>query len=552
MSAKEYTVTHLDPTRTEAWQELKQLKLLIAQTRLQDHFHNNPNRAAEFTLHAAGLTVDLSKNHLDQSILKGFERLADEMQLPAAINALRDGKEINFTERRAAQHTKLRDLDVNGMPKDPDVASTFQQVCGTADKIRSGGWQGHTGKTITDIVNIGIGGSDLGPRTVCNALQIYQTTDIQCHFVSNCDPSDLYQTLDKLNPESTLFIVSSKSFTTQETLTNAEAARDWLLLQLSDKAAIKSHFLAVTSRPEKASSFGISEKNIFPMWDWVGGRFSLWSAIGLPIAIQLGSKGFTELLRGAQAMDEHYTSAPVTQNIPILMGLLDVWHVNFWGAESIACMPYDHYLQLLPDFLQQLIMESNGKSIDRAGNPINYSTCPAIWGGIGSNGQHSFHQLLHQGTHFIPCDFILPLASHNPIGNQHATLVANGLSQSLALMRGKTLREAQDELQQQGLSSEEIERLAPHKVIPGNQPSTLIMYPKTTPATLGALLALYEHRVYTASVIWNINAFDQWGVELGKSLSNELQPLLTGENDQPATLDGSTQAAIDRFRQCNA
>jgi len=538
----------LNPTQTAAWQKLKQLKQLATQTDLKSRFAQDSSRAQKFTFQAADLTVDLSKNFIDQQILSGLEALAQAMNLEASIKDLFSGKEVNQTEARPALHSKLRDLDSTGIPKDPEVANVFKRLCHSADVIGSQHWKGHTGAKIKDVVNIGIGGSDLGPRMVCSALKPFHQGKVNCHFISNCDPSDVFQTLAPLAPETTLFIISSKSFTTHETLNNAIAARDWLLESLKDEKAIANHFLAVTSKPEKAVNFGISENNIFPMWDWVGGRFSLWSAIGLPIAIYVGSKAFIELLVGAQKMDCHFSTTSILNNVPALMGLLDVWYVNFWGAASIACMPYDHYLQLFPNFLQQLIMESNGKSIDRLGTPIHYATCPAIWGGIGSNGQHSFHQLLHQGTHLIPCDFILPLSSHNPIGDQHASLIANGLSQSLALMKGKTLPEAKAELRLQGFSNESIELLAPHKVIPGNRPSSIIMYNKTSPGTLGALIALYEHRVYTASVLWNINPFDQWGVELGKTLSNQLQPLLTDDLPANNELDSSTKAAIKLFR----
>lgn len=539
---------NLNPTQTAAWQHLKQLRQHATQTDLKSRFAEDSSRAQKFTFRAAGLTVDLSKNFIDREILSGLEALSQAMGLEASITDLFAGREINRTEARPALHTKLRDLDSSNTPKDPKVASVFQRLCHTADVIGSQQWKGHTGATILDVVNIGIGGSDLGPRMACSALEPFRQGNVNCHFISNCDPSDIAQTLELLNPETTLFIVSSKSFTTYETLTNAITARDWLLKSLKNEKAIANHFLAVTAKPEKAVDFGIDEDNIFPMWDWVGGRFSLWSAIGLPIAVYIGSKAFADLLAGAQEMDQHFLNTPVSSNIPALMGLLDLWYVNFWDAASIACLPYDHHLQLFPSFLQQLIMESNGKSTDNSGAPIHYATCPAIWGGVGSNGQHSFHQLLHQGTHLIPCDFILPLSSHNPIADQHTSLVANGLSQSLALMKGKTLPEAKAELRLQGFPNETIEALAPHKVIPGNRPSSLIMYNKTSPDTLGALIALYEHRVYTASVIWNINAFDQWGVELGKTLSNQLQPLLTNDLPDNNKLDSSTAAAIKLFR----
>ena len=538
----------LNPTKTAAWRELEQLKQLAAQTDLKSRFAEDPSRAQKFTFQAAELTVDLSKNFIDEQILSGLEALAQTMNLETSIKDVFSGKAVNHTEKRPALHSKLRDLDSSNCPKDPEVAEVFKRICRSADKIGTKNWEGYTGEKIQDVVNIGIGGSDLGPRMVCNALEPFSQGKINCHFISNCDPSDIIQTLKPLTPETTLFIISSKSFTTHETLANAMVARDWLLTSLKDEDAVAYQFLAVTGKPEKAINFGINENNIFPMWDWVGGRFSLWSAIGLPIAISVGSKAFVKLLSGAQKMDKHFLETPIANNIPALMGLLDIWYVNFWGAASIACLPYDHYLQLLPSFLQQLIMESNGKCVDSSGTPIHYATCPAIWGGVGSNGQHSFHQLLHQGTHLIPCDFILPLSSHNPIADQHTSLVANGLSQSLALMKGKSLPEAKAELGLQGLPNEIIESLAPHKVIPGNRPSSLIMYDKTSPATLGALIALYEHRVYVASVLWNINAFDQWGVELGKTLSNQLQPLLTDDLLTNNELDSSTNAAIKLFR----
>ena len=526
----------INPTSSQAWQRLLQLKEQAEQTSINQRFTQNPLRATQLCLENSGLTVDLSRNILTEEIIDALVSLADDCDLKAAIEGLITGKNINNTENRAAHHTRLRAAD----PADTEVNLVLDHIDQLVEQIHSGTWRGFSGERITDIVNIGIGGSDLGPRLVTEALTPYQTAAVNLHFVSNMDPSDLQHCLRPLQPATTLFIVASKTFTTMETLTNASAAREWLAQSAGADTSLEQHFIAITAKPDRAIEFGMTANHILPMWDWVGGRYSLWSAIGLPIALAVGSARFRELLAGAASMDQHFASSDLKANIPVLMGLLDVWYVNFWQAASIAILPYHHNLGKLPAYLQQLAMESNGKQVDRDGKRISYHTCPVFWGSAGTVGQHSFHQLLHQGTFFIPIDFILPLQSHTPVGDQQAQLVANCLSQSIALSEGKRYP---DDAHTDGA--------APYKDVPGNRPSSLITMDILTPYTLGALLALYEHRVFTASVIWNINAFDQWGVELGKQIGTRLATTLDGG----AALDGydsGIQNTIKRYQSLQA
>ncbi|MBU2322989.1 MAG: glucose-6-phosphate isomerase, partial [Gammaproteobacteria bacterium] len=451
-----------------------------------------------------------------------------------------------------ALHTALRRpfgdrLLVNGENVMPDVHRVLNQMTELVGRIHDGLWRGYTEKPITDVVNIGIGGSFLGPQLVSEALLPFAQRGVRCHYLANIDGSEFHELSAKLHAETTLFIVSSKSFNTLETLKNAQAARQWYLAQGGTEAQLYRHFIAVSSNLEAAVAFGIHEENVFPMWDWVGGRYSLWSAIGLPIALAIGMSNFKELLSGAYSMDQHFRSAPFEENMPVLMALLGIWYGNFWGAQSQAILPYDHYLRNITKHLQQLDMESNGKSVLQDGTPVHCATGPVIWGGVGCNGQHAYHQLLHQGTQLIPADFIVPVVSYNPVSDHHQWLYANCLSQSQALMLGKTLEEACAELRSKGMAEDEVQRLAPHKVIPGNRPSNTLVLERISPRRLGALVALYEHKVFAQSAIWGINAFDQWGVELGKELGKGVYSRMVGSEESGAE-DGSTQGLIDYFR----
>jgi glucose-6-phosphate isomerase len=504
------------------------------------------------SIDAAGLRLDYSKNFIDNDLHESLLTLSEQAGLAAAINALLDGGIVNNTEKRPALHTALRS------PKPviaaDAIAKALAQMEELVNKIHSGEWRGYSNETITDVVNIGIGGSDLGPQMATHTLTPFHTGHVKLHFVSNVDPSCLQDLLKTLNPARTLFIVASKSFTTLETLENAKAAREWMQQfapgNAGENNATAHHFVAVSSAVNKAQAFGIAAENILPMWDWVGGRYSLWSAIGLPIALAIGMEQFNALRAGAFAMDEHFCNAPHAQNMPVTLGLLGFWYRAFWNASSHVILPYDHYLRYFPDYMQQLDMESNGKCVTRNGDNLTYGSGPVIWGSVGTNGQHSFHQLLHQGTHFIPADFILTLQSqHKTCKEQHKHLLANGLAQSQALMCGKSRETVEAELLAQGMSENEIAFLAPHKIIPGNRPSNLITIDELTPATLGALIALYEHKVYVQSVLWDINPFDQWGVELGKQLSGPIFSALSGEE---TALDASTAATVARYNAKNS
>ncbi len=531
------------------WQQLVQHHNTFKRISLKQLFLDQPARFQAYHVEAAGLLLDYSKNHVTQETLSLLCELAETAQLEQRIQALFSGDKINHTENRAVLHTALRAehtaLSIDEQPIDQLIETQLQKMQDLVAAVHNGTWQGFTHKTITDVVNIGIGGSDLGPRMVCRALEPYQQSAVRCHFVSNVDGADLATTLACLDPETTLFIVASKSFTTQETLMNAESARDWLLTKFGVRDAVKHHFVAISSQPKRAQAFGIAEHNIFEMWDWVGGRYSLWSTIGLPIALATGMENFRALLAGAQAMDQHFRTQPFAHNMPVLLGLLGIWYHNFWQTATHAVIPYDQSLEHLPSYLQQLDMESNGKTVNRAGQAVDYQTGPIIWGSVGTNGQHAFHQLLHQGTQMIPVDFILPRKSHYPLGQHQAALYANCLAQSQALMLGKDEITAQAEFEAQGYAADEAKELAPHKVIPGNKPSNMLLMDQLTPQTLGALIALHEHKVFVQSVVWDINAFDQWGVELGKQLGKPILDALL--NDASETQDASTAALIRYF-----
>lgn len=547
----DFAMKNKAPTRalSHGWNQLREHYESIKTCHLNTFFDDNPNRASDLSLEAGPLFLDFSKNRINNETLTLLSQLAEKAGLQEAIEAMFSGETINTTEDRAVLHTALR---AHCGKKDHPLSDTVQSVLlkmrNFVDAIHTGTWLGFTDKPITDIVNIGVGGSDLGPSMATLALTPYHTGKINSHFVSNIDGTDLSEKLRSLNAESTLFIVASKSFTTLETRSNADSAKQWMLQAGCSEALVQRHFVAVSSKIEKCKAFGIDAENVFPMWDWVGGRFSLWSAIGLPIALAIGMDHFEAMLEGAQAMDAHFTSAPLHQNMPVILGMLSIWYGNFFDVQSEAVIVYDQSLKRFPQYLQQLEMESLGKTVRKDGQPVQCRTGLAVWGGTGCNTQHSFHQLLHQGNILVPADFIIPLNSHNPIAHQHEHLFANCISQCKALMNGKTLAEAKAELLGQGLDLEETSALAPHKVIEGNKPSNLITFEELSPFTLGSLVALYEHKVFTQSVVWGINAFDQWGVELGKTLSKDIYQLLV-QNKRKLDYDASTNAMINRFRE---
>lgn len=542
----------VDVTQLPTWRELLQHRQAMQCFSMRDAFATDPQRFERFSMATCGLLLDYSKNLIDETTHRLLVKLAREAGLQDAIDALFDGALVNASESRPALHTALRrpigeSVEVDGVDVMPLIHRVLGQMTDLVGRIHSNLWRGYSEKPITDVVNIGIGGSFLGPQLVSEALLPFTQNGVRCHYLANIDGSEFHELAAKLNAETTLFIVSSKSFGTLETLKNAQAARNWYLARGGTEELLYRHFIAVTSNKEAAVAFGIREENIFPMWDWVGGRYSLWSAIGLPIALAIGMSNFKELLSGAYGMDVHFRTAQFEENMPVLLALLGVWYGNFWGAQSHAILPYDHYLRNITKHLQQLDMESNGKRVRQDGSPVTSSTGPVIWGGVGCNGQHAYHQLLHQGTELIPADFIVPVVSYNPVADHHQWLYANCLSQSQALMLGKCRKEAEAELRAKGLDEVEVQRLAPHKVIPGNRPSSTLALERVSPRRLGALVAMYEHKVFVQSVLWGINAFDQWGVELGKELGKGVYQRLTGW-DQPPAEDASTQGLIDFFR----
>ncbi|MSQ60348.1 MAG: glucose-6-phosphate isomerase [Betaproteobacteria bacterium] len=513
--------------QSSAWQALGAHRKTLGNTHLRDLFAQDPGRFGKFSLEAGDLFLDYSKNLIVAGTLASLIELARASQLEERIGAMLAGERINTTEERAVLHVALRNRSNRPMAADgkdvmPAVNAVLARMRGFSEGVRSGTIRGSTGEIITDVVNIGIGGSDLGPLMVTEALEPYRHERLRVHFVSNIDGAHLGAKLKSLNARTTLFIIASKTFTTQETLTNAASARAWLVAALGNEGAVSEHFSAVSTNLSATKAFGIRDDNVFAFWDWVGGRYSLWSAIGLPIAIAAGMDRFEELLSGAHTMDRHFASAPLEHNMPVILGLLGIWYIDFWDRRTHAVLPYDQSLHRFPAYLQQLDMESNGKSVGRDGRSVEYQTGPVVWGEPGTNGQHAFYQQLHQGTHWTPADFILPLQSHYPMGRHHDMLIANCLAQTQALMQGKTADEVRTELIAQGYRGESLERLVPHKVFPGNRPSNTILLPKLTPASLGALIALYEHKVFVQGTIWGVNSFDQWGVELGKQLANKL------------------------------
>jgi len=540
-------------TTLPAWKALQEHYEEVAHVHMRDLFASDPERFEKFSLRLDDILFDYSKNRITEKTIDLLVELARQGALAEMIEAMFSGEKINTTEGRAVLHVALRNRSnrpilVDGEDVMPEVNRVLEKMRLFSDSVRSGALQGYTGKGITDVVNIGIGGSDLGPQMVTAALAHYSHSKICSHFVSNIDGTHLAETLKRVNPQTTLFIIASKTFTTQETMTNATSAREWFLAEARDAGAIAKHFVAVSTNTTEVSKFGIDIRNMFEFWDWVGGRYSLWSAIGLPIVLSIGMDRFEELLSGAHKVDEHFRTTPFEKNIPVIMGLLGIWYNNFFGAETHAILPYDQYMYRFPAYFQQGDMESNGKGVTKGGEKVNYSTGPIIWGEPGTNGQHAFYQLIHQGTKLIPCDFLAPALSHNPMGKHHSILMANFLAQTEALMKGKTEEAVRAELAASGLSSHELDRLVPSKTFEGNRPTNSILFKKLTAETLGSLIALYEHKIFTQGVIWKINSFDQMGVELGKQLAKVIEPELEGDGSI-SSHDSSTNGLINYFKR---
>jgi glucose-6-phosphate isomerase len=542
----------IDPTKTQAVETLDEHYEQIKGTHLKKMFAHDPDRFKRLSVQFEDILLDYSKNRITDKTMHLLMDLARECKLEEAIAAMFGGEKINFTEGRSVLHVALRNrsnshVTVGGEDVMPEINRVLAQMKTFSDALINGEWKGYTGKAIDTIVNIGIGGSDLGPVMVTEALKPYKKPHIETHFVSNVDGSHIAETLKKVNPETTLFMIASKTFTTQETMTNAHSARDWFLEQAKDEAHIKKHFVAISTNAEGVSAFGIDTRNMFEFWDWVGGRYSLWSAIGLSIACTIGFENFQALLEGAHAMDEHFRKEPLEKNIPAILALLGIWYNNLFEAESHALLPYDQYMHRFAAYFQQGDMESNGKSVDRNGKPVSYQTGPIIWGEPGTNGQHAFYQLIHQGTKLIPCDFLAPAISHNPLGDHHPKLLANFFAQTEALMNGKSEEEVVAEMEKENKSKEEIEKLKAFKVFEGNRPTNSILFKKLTPRTLGSLIAMYEHKIFVQGIIWNIYSFDQWGVELGKQLAKQILPELQN-NETVDTHDSSTNGLINQYK----
>jgi len=539
-------------TESATWRQLVAHQRDVAPLHMRDMFAADPARFEKFSIKYNDILLDFSKNRITDDTLPLLFKLARECRVEEWRDRMFNGEKINITENRAVLHTALRNrcdrpVFVDGQDVMPAVNRVLEQIRDFTERVRHGVWRGFTGKPITDVVNIGIGGSDLGPFMVCSALKSYSRSDLRAHFVSNIDGAHLGMTLQKCNPETTLFVVASKTFTTQETLTNAHSARAWFLEAAKDQAHIARHFVAISTNSLEVAKFGIDPANMFEFWDWVGGRYSLWSAIGLSIALHIGMDNFEALMQGAFEMDEHFRSAPLEKNLPVMLGLIGIWYNNFFGAQTQALLPYDQSMARFPAYFQQGDMESNGKFVDRDGKRVDYDTGPIIWGEPGTNGQHAFYQLIHQGTRLVPCDFIMPMKTHYPMGDHHKILFSNFFAQTKALMLGKTEAEARAELEVAGLSGDALEKLLPHKVFEGNHPTNSILFRKLDPRTLGALIALYEHKIFVQGIIWNINSFDQWGVELGKQLANSILPELS--DSKPVNgHDASTNGLINYYK----
>ncbi len=543
----------INPAGTETWQLLKEDYATMQALKIRDLFEADKSRFDKYHLQLDDILFDYSKNLFSGRTLELLFQLAKECKLSEAMEAMFSGEHINETENRSVLHTALRNFSKQPVMSDgvnvmPEVKKVLRKMKSFCEAVHSGEHRGYTGKRIKYIVNIGIGGSDLGPQMVTAALKPYWVEDIETFFVSNIDGTHIAETLKKIKPERTLFLIASKTFTTQETMTNAHTARDWFLKKAKDESHVAKHFVALSTNEKEVVAFGIDRQNMFGFWDWVGGRYSLWSAIGLSIALTIGYKNFELLLKGGHSTDNHFRQTDLEKNIPVLMALMGIWYTNFFGSQSEAILPYDQYMNRFAAYFQQGNMESNGKSTDRNGRPVSYSTGPVIWGEPGTNGQHAFYQLLHQGTPIIPCDFLAPAQSHNPIGDHHQKLLSNFFAQTEALMNGKSEEEVIGELKKQGLSEEAITKLTAFKIFSGNRPSNSFLVKKITPFTLGQLIALYEHKIFVQGVIWNIFSFDQWGVELGKQLANKVLPELA--DDSPVTAhDASTNGLINAYKK---
>lgn len=545
-------MNHINPSTTQSWLQLQQLADANKDTHIKNLFADS-SRFEKFSVRLEDILVDYSKNRIDESIFSTLLDLAKETKLKEAIESMFTGEKINGTEGRAVLHTALRNrpntpVYFEGQDVMPEINAVLVQMKAFTDQISNGTWLGHTGKPIKSLVNIGIGGSDLGPVMVTEALKYYQNPNLEIFFISNVDGTHIVETLKKVDPETTLFFIASKTFTTQETMTNAHSARNWFLDQAEDEKAVAKHFVALSTNGKAVAEFGIDTRNMFAFWDWVGGRYSLWSAIGLPIACAIGFDNFEKLLSGANSMDLHFKNSDFSKNIPVILALIGLWNTNFLGATSEAILPYDQYLHRFAAYFQQGNMESNGKYVTRNGERVNYNTGPVIWGEPGTNGQHAFYQLIHQGTHLIPCDFIAPAISHNPISDHHVKLLSNFFAQTEALMNGKTLEEVTSEMKNAGKSEAEIAKIAPHRVFEGNRPTNSILVKEITPYTLGQLVAMYEHKIFVQGVIWNIYSFDQWGVELGKVLANAILPELINE-EKVTGHDASTNGLINAYKE---
>jgi glucose-6-phosphate isomerase len=543
---------NINPTETQTWKKLSAQHQIVAKMHLRNLFADDPDRFNKFNLSFEDLLLDYSKNIITEETLSLLYQLAEECDLQQAIREMFNGDRINQTEERSVLHIALRNRSntpvlVDGVNVMPDVNRVLGQMKSFSESIISGSWKGYNGKSITDLVNIGIGGSDLGPLMVTEALRPYHA-HIKTHFVSNVDGTHISETLKNLNPETTLFIIASKTFTTQETMTNAESAKQWFLEKTKQQGNVSKHFVAVSTNEDAVKAFGIAPENMFVFWDWVGGRYSLWSSIGLSIACTIGYDNFTQLLEGAHAMDKHFRDTPFEKNIPVTLALIGIWYNNFFDATSEAVLPYDQYMHRFAAYFQQGNMESNGKNIDRNGNKIDYQTGPIIWGEPGTNGQHAFYQLIHQGTKLIPCDFLAPAISHNKITDHHQKLLSNFFAQTEALMMGKTEEEVKTELTKAGLDEKTIAFHTPFRVFDGNRPSNSILFKQLTPRMLGILIAMYEHKIFVQGVVWNIFSFDQWGVELGKVLAKKILPELTG-TDLVNSHDASTNGLINAYKE---
>jgi len=539
-----------NPTSTAAWKNLSEAANNPIE--IKSLFNEDPDRFKKYSVRFKDILLDYSKNGIDEKIFSSLLDLANQTSLKEAIEDMFSGKSINATEGRAVLHTALRNRSNDPVYVDnkdvmPDVNEVLEKMKVFSEKVSKGVWKGYTGKPIESLVNIGIGGSDLGPVMVTEALKPYQHPHIKTFFVSNVDGSHITEVLKQVNPETTMFFIASKTFTTQETMTNAHTARSWFLEHAHNEIEVAKHFVALSTNGNAVRAFGIDLNNMFEFWDWVGGRYSLWSAIGLTVACAVGFDNFRKLLEGAHDMDKHFRSESFDKNLPVLLALIGIWNTNFLGATSETILPYDQYMHRFPAYFQQGNMESNGKYIDREGNKVNYSTGPVIWGEPGTNGQHAFYQLIHQGTQMIPCDFIAPAQTHNPVSDHHAKLMSNFFAQTEALMNGKSLEEVKEEMKKEGKSPEIISKIAPHRVFEGNRPTNSILVKKINPSTLGALIAMYEHKIFVQGVIWNIYSFDQWGVELGKVMAKSILPELQSD-EEIASHDSSTNGLINAFK----